>query len=88
MRVLIYFTIIYFLYRLIKKLFISNEAKHGYATGQPRKTSSAEDLVEDPSCHTYIAMSNAYKASLDSKTLYFCSKKCFEEYAAKQKEGT
>ncbi len=70
----------------IKKFFISNGAKQGYAPGQPPKTSIAEDLLEDPYCHTYIALGNAYKASLNGKTLYFCSKKCFEEYAAYRKD--
>ena len=86
MRVIIYFAVIYFLYRFIKKFFISNQAKQGYVHGQPPKTSIGEDLLEDPYCHTYIPLSNAYKASLDGKTLYFCSKKCFEEYAANQKD--
>jgi len=39
-------------------------------------------LVEDPYCHTYVPISDAYSVSLDGKTVYFCCKECFEKYKA------
>ncbi len=86
-RTIIYFFIIYFAFQVIKKLFINNEAMQGHLPQQNTKMSSTgEDLVEDPNCHTYVPSSNAYKASHGGKTLYFCSKKCFEEYSAIQEK--
>jgi len=47
---------------------------------------AGEDLVEDPLCHTYVPMSNAYRASIEGKTLYFCSRKCLETYTEEQRK--
>jgi YHS domain-containing protein len=42
--------------------------------------SKTEDLVEDPCCHTYLPLSQAYKADIDGKTVYFCSETCYENF--------
>jgi len=42
-----------------------------------------EDLLEDPQCHTYIPVSEAYRVSADGKTLYFCSKECYRKFREK-----
>lgn len=39
-----------------------------------------EDLVEDPQCHTYVPVSEAYRVRVDGKTLYFCSKECYKKF--------
>jgi len=42
-----------------------------------------EELVEDPQCHTYVPVSEAYRVSVDGKTLYFCSKECYRKFREK-----
>jgi len=69
----------YVIYRLIisirreKPLVVQNDNK---------KTTSAlgEELVEDPYCHTYIPISQAYRKEIAGKEHYFCSKECSEKY--------
>ena len=72
--------LIYLVYRLIKYV-LSSPAVHGgdLADYQSREVSS-EDLVEDPQCHIYIPLSQAYKLILDGRDIYFCSEKCAEQY--------
>lgn len=85
-RFIITFVIIYFAYQFVKKLFIHNRGGQGHLPGQRAQASRGEELVEDSYCHTYIPLSNAYPKSVSGKTLYFCSKKCLEEYLANQKK--
>ena len=66
-------------------LFLPADGKPDRLPTFPR-TIKGEDLVEDPYCHTYVPLSSAYKVSLDGKTAYFCSQKCFEMYR-KTQEG-
>jgi YHS domain-containing protein len=83
-RFIITFVIIYFAYQFVKKLFINNRGEQGHLSGQKAPVSRREDLVEDPYCHTYIPLSDACQKSVRGKTLYFCSKKCLEEFMASQ----
>ncbi|MCD6486911.1 MAG: YHS domain-containing protein [Syntrophobacterales bacterium] len=39
-----------------------------------------EELVKDPCCGTYVPINSAHKATLNGKTLYFCSRECLEKY--------
>lgn len=39
-----------------------------------------EDLVEDPNCHTYVPVSEAFRVQMDGKTLYFCSEECYRKF--------
>jgi YHS domain-containing protein len=79
-RFLIICALIYFSYKLIKWIFFSPATtKHDLPKHQATAIKS-EDLVEDPYCHTYVPVSQAYKASIEGQTIYFCSQKCFEKY--------
>ena len=40
-----------------------------------------EDLVQDPICHTYVPLSQAFKKEISGNDYYFCSKQCSEKYA-------
>ncbi|MBU2055691.1 MAG: hypothetical protein KKC25_12100 [Proteobacteria bacterium] len=77
-RLLITIVVIYFLYKLLRKWFF--EAGKKSAAEGPKKPAIDEDLIEDPFCHTYVPMSDACRASIDGKTVYFCSQKCLERY--------
>ena len=71
-RLIIYFAIIYFVINLIKALISpkkSNQSKD-----------SAEDMVEDPYCGTFIPKSSALEKKSGGEKLYFCSKECWQQY--------
>jgi YHS domain-containing protein len=73
--------VIYLLYRLIRKSF----AAVGEKSGLTRSPDPAvgEELVEDPLCHTYVPLSQAYQKEIGGKTVYFCSRECLERYGKK-----
>ncbi|MCE5282041.1 MAG: YHS domain-containing protein [Deltaproteobacteria bacterium] len=83
-RLLIGIVILYLVYKVVR-MFRSAPPELG-TSGALRKPKAGEDLVEDPLCHTYIPVSNAWKATVDGKTLYFCSQKCLDQYI-RQREG-
>lgn len=78
-------TILLFLVFLLVRNFAASVARRkdrfARSPGPPR----SEDLVQDPCCRKYIPESETFKASVDNKTLYFCSKECFEKYKAGEK---
>ncbi len=82
MKLLVGMVIIYLLYKIVRgwKSIAGPTKKNLPASG--------EDLVEDPLCHTYVPVSDACRASIEGKTLYFCSRKCLEAYASARREKT
>ena len=76
--------VIYLLYKLIRKSFPAVGGKPGSARIQTPAVS--EELVEDPLCHTYVPIGDAFRTEIDGKTVYFCSQKCLEQYE-KSKTG-
>jgi len=78
-RFIISIFIIYLLYKIVK--FISR-VKTGETENlqSPRKSAGGEDLIEDPVCHTYVPVSQAYKKEINGKAFFFCSKKCGDQY--------
>jgi YHS domain-containing protein len=84
-RLLIGIVILYLVYKVVRMF---RPAPPGLGTsGALRKPKAGEDLVEDPLCHTYIPVSNAWKATVDGKTLYFCSQKCLDQYIRQRESG-
>ena len=73
---------IYILYRLAKWIILSAGIKGRDMPKHQVSVAGGEDLVEDPYCHIYVPMSQAYKASIDGQDAYFCSKECFEKYTS------
>jgi len=84
-RLVIGIIVIYLLYKLLRKVFSATGRTLG-ATG-PKPPVAGEDLIEDPLCHTYVPASHACRASIEGKTVYFCSQKCLEQYKKQKKEG-
>ena len=85
LRLIIAVVIVYLIYRLVKtSLLPSGKRSEKF----PRTPASieGEEMVKDPYCNTYIPLGDAYKASVNGKTLYFCSKECFEKYKRKMEE--
>jgi len=84
-RLLAVIVIFYLLYRIARWLFLSS-AKKPEPVQNRQAPATTEDLVEDPCCHAYLPVSQAYRASIDGKTMYFCSEKCY--LISLQKQGT
>jgi len=56
--------------------------------GATRNTpDTAEDMVQDPNCRTFVPVSRALTYRHDGRTLHFCSEDCANEYARKLKSG-
>ena len=49
-------------------------------TPPAEKTARGEEMVRDPECGTYVPRSDAIKAQLEGKTLYFCSTDCRDKH--------
>lgn len=71
--------ILYLFYRIAKH-FLSSSAKKSDPIPNSQRQAITEDLVEDPYCRTYLPLSQAYRAEVDGKTVYFCSEKCCKAF--------
>jgi uncharacterized protein len=80
MRFIIIMLLTYLAYKFLKGMFITKDAQSPHVSGGPEQRGKGEDLVEDPCCHTYIPQSKAIKMLVQGKTVYFCSKKCLDEF--------
>jgi len=78
-RLIVLFGILYFFYRLFKAFFLTAETK---TNNRPLTESKAkgEDLVEDPYCHRYLPMSQAFRMSVGGNDVFFCSQECYDQY--------
>lgn len=86
-RLIVVIVVLYLVYRLFRTLLLLGGGKQDWAE-ENRRLASREDLVEDPYCHIYVPEGDAYKASIDGETVYFCSQKCYKQYKAVRKGGT
>jgi YHS domain-containing protein len=78
-RFFVFIILIYLLYKVIKTV---GKLKPAENENYQFKASSVggEDLVEDPVCHTYVPLSQAFKKEISGNDYYFCSKQCSEKY--------
>jgi uncharacterized protein len=81
LRLILAVVIVYIIYRVGKAIALPLSEKQQKYPQRPTPIED-EDMVKDPYCNTYVPLSNAYKASVDGKTLYFCSEECFEKYVS------
>jgi YHS domain-containing protein len=81
LKLVIGIIVIYLLYKLIRKSFPAVGGKPGSARIQT--PAAGEELVEDPQCHAYVPVSQAFRTEIDGKAVYFCSQKCLEQYGKK-----
>jgi len=78
-------TVLFFLVFLLVRNFAATVARRKDRFAPPPGPLKSEDLVQDPCCRKYIPESEAFRASLNNETLYFCSRECFEKYKAGEK---
>jgi YHS domain-containing protein len=80
-RIIVIGIVLILAYLLLKK-FLFPSGRLGDRRRDERKI-KGEDLVEDPNCHTYIPVTEAFRVDVDGKTLYFCSKECYKKFREK-----
>ena len=83
-RLLILIILIYLLYKIVDSV---RQLKLKKSEDYQIKSSpaSGEDLVEDPVCHTYVPVSQAYQKEILGKIYFFCSKQCGDQYVMEKK---
>ena len=84
-RFLAAIVIFYLLFRIARWVFLSSARTSEPIPNRQRQVIT-EELVEDPCCHAYLPVSQAYQASIEGKTEYFCSEKCYRDFM--QKKGS
>lgn len=83
-RLLAAIAVFYLLYRIVRRLFLP-AVKPSEPIPKRQAPAITEDLVEDPCCHAYLPVSQAYLALIDGKPVHFCSEKCYRLFLQKQK---
>lgn len=83
-RFFILIILIYLLYKAINAVKNLKPGQKGSNLYQS-KSSDGEDLIEDPVCHTYVPVSQAYKREISGKDYYFCSQQCSDKYTIEKK---
>jgi YHS domain-containing protein len=78
-RLIITIALFYLIYRVIVTFLAHKENQEPKVTSRNAGLAQ-EDLLEDPHCHTYIPQSQAVQDTIDGKIIYFCSRRCCEEY--------
>lgn len=78
-RLFVFLILIYIVYRVIKSISaLHGGKKQNYKS--ERILTDGEDLVEDPVCHRYIPISQAYKKEISGREYFFCSRECSDKY--------
>jgi len=81
LRLIVAAIIFYVVYRLTRMLFLPGKRTVKPITKEQRENiAGGEDLVEDPYCHTYLPISNAFVWEERGETRHFCSRRCMEAY--------
>ena len=74
-RLLIFGALIYLVYRLVKSALGSQKS-----IGRKRTDGVIDEMVQDPSCKTYIPRRSAKKRTVGGKEYFFCSKECADKF--------
>ncbi len=77
LRFLIIAAVVYFLIRLLWKGDLFGFLRREKKSKSPKQL---EEMKKDPVCGTYIPESQAFKLNWKKETVYFCSKKCRDEF--------
>ena len=74
-RFLIFALLAYLLYRVLRGLIES-----ALRSGNGRSGETVDEMVQDPSCQTYIPLREAKRKVIGGQEYYFCSKGCCEKF--------
>lgn len=77
LRILVLSALFYLLFRLL----FGDRRK----PDEPAASPAQDTLVEDPVCHTYVPRSQAVSATVQGRTVHFCSNACRTVFLDHQK---
>jgi len=80
-RFVVFIILIYLMYRIIKSIGQTKPVKNENYQFKASPV-GVEDLIEDPVCHTYVPLSQAFRIEISGNDYYFCSKQCSEKYVS------
>lgn len=80
MRLLILIFLAFLLYRVVKRYLRLGQKVEQRTEGGP-----VDEMVQDPSCMTYIPSRTAYRKVIAGKEFFFCSKECAEKFEREKK---
>ena len=72
--------LVWMLYKGIKGWLVGNGDKSRVSRERAGQGQVLDIMVQDPKCGTYIPKREAVRARVRGEELYFCSKKCRDEY--------
>ena len=82
MRLLIFIFLAFLLYRVVRRyLRLGVQKTEQRADGGP-----VDEMVQDPSCMTYIPKRTAYRKVIAGREFFFCSRECAEKFE-REKSG-
>jgi len=74
-RFLVLIFLVFLLYRAVRRY-----VPLGQKTEQSPGEGSVDEMVQDPSCMTYIPRRGAQRKVVGGKEFFFCSKECAEKF--------
>ena len=74
-KFLVLIFLIFFIYRAVRRYM-----PLGQKTEQGPGEGSVDEMVQDPSCMTYIPRRGAQRKVVGGKEFFFCSKECAEKF--------
>ena len=78
-RFILFCILIFFLFRLLKSLFITRPSVDSRIFFRNEKN-TVNEMVQDPQCGIYVAKKDAYANRVGKDVLYFCSEECCRKY--------
>jgi YHS domain-containing protein len=83
LRILFFGIFVYLLYRVFRKYFGSRgSVERGNDGG------AIDEMVQDPSCKTYIPKRTALRKRVGGQELFFCSRECADKYDEETRNRT
>jgi YHS domain-containing protein len=83
-KIFVFIILFYIIYKIVKTVQQSKLEKNKNDQFKSSPPSGGEDLIEDPVCHTYVPLSQAYKKEISGKKYYFCSQQCSDKYVTEK----
>lgn len=82
-RFLIRVVLLLFLICLLHRFWVYLTGAVKSEGGLPPRDDQGTPMVLDPECHTHIPLTDALSATINNKTVHFCSRECRDAYLAR-----
>ncbi len=82
LRLLIFGLLAYLLYRVLRSLLAST-----LKSGREDSDGTIDQMVQDPSCQTYIPRRGAKRKVIKGQEYFFCSEACCKKFEEEIKTG-